>query len=357
MKILYGVQGTGNGHISRARLMAKSFAKRRDVTVDYLFSGREPADYFDMDIFGAYRTYTGLSFVTDRGTVSHTKTIRKAKLCEFWRDIHSLDLTQYDLILNDFEPISAWAAKRQNTPSISISHQAAFSENIPQTGNGWIERLILKYFAPTDIRLGVHWYHFGCDIMPPFIDHQRIGNAPKNYLLVYLPFESVDDIKMALEPLSEHNFVCFHPSINESVVTENISWFPQSQIAFRQFLYECHGVITNCGFELTSECLQLGKRLIVKPLAGQFEQLSNAMTLERLGLCQSMSSLDTEMIESWLETSQQAHVQFPQDPNDLIDWILKKNWHQTSELCNTLWRKVVFPPEVKRKLTTMTQAL
>jgi uncharacterized protein (TIGR00661 family) len=355
MKILYGVQATGNGHISRARLMAKSFAKRSDVQVDYIFSGREPDGYFDMNVFGSYSTYNGLSFVTDRGTVNHTRTIRQAKLCQLWKDIKHLDLTQYDLVLNDFEPISAWAAKQQQKPSISISHQAAFIEDIPQTGNGLIERFILKYYAPTDFRLGVHWYHFGFNIMPPFIDHQPMGSSHMNYLLVYLPFESIDDIKMALEPLSEQNFVCFHPAIKEPMTNENISWFPQSQMAFRQFLHECNGVITNCGFELTSECLHLGKRLITKPLAGQFEQLSNAMTLEHLGLCQTMGSLDTEIIEQWLETSQKTHVQFPQDPNDLIDWILKKNWHQTSELCNTLWRKVTFPPEVERKLSMMTQ--
>jgi uncharacterized protein (TIGR00661 family) len=355
MKILYGVQGTGNGHISRARLMAKSFAKRSDTEVDYLFSGREPSGYFDMEIFGSYKTYKGLSFVTDSGTVNHAKTVGKAKLYRLWKDIRRLDLSQYDLILNDFEPISAWAARQQKKPSISISHQAAFSENIPQTGNGLIEKLILKYYAPTDFRLGVHWYHFGFDIMPPFIDHQRVSSVLKNYLLVYLPFESIDDIKMTLEPLSEHNFVCFHPLIKEPIINDNISWFPQSQMAFRQFLHECSGVITNCGFELTSECLHLGKRLIVKPLAGQFEQLSNAMTLEQLGLCQTMGYLDTDTIENWLETQQNALVQFPQDPNVLIDWLLKRNWHQTSELCKTLWQKVTFPPEVKRKLMMMMQ--
>ena len=39
MKILYGVQGTGNGHIARARAMSHAF-KEHDVEVDFLFSGR-----------------------------------------------------------------------------------------------------------------------------------------------------------------------------------------------------------------------------------------------------------------------------------------------------------------------------
>jgi uncharacterized protein (TIGR00661 family) len=355
MKILYGIQGTGNGHISRARLLAKYFSKRSDVEVDYLFSGRDPNAYFDMTDFGQYKAYTGLSFVAERGTINPIKTLREAKLYKLYQDIRQLDLAEYDLVVNDFEPISAWAAKYQNKPSLSISHQAAFSENIPQTGNGLIERLVLKYFAPTNYRLGVHWYHFGCNIMPPFIDHQPVNNTFKNNILVYLPFESLDDIGRVLSPLSEYNFVSFHPSVKQPIVTENISWFPPSQMAFKQVLYESSGVITNCGFELTSECLHLGKRLIVKPLAGQFEQLSNAMTLEHLALCQTMTCLDTDIIESWLESTHKTHVQFPQDPNVLIDWLLEKNWQQASELCKTLWQRVNFPPEVQHRLSVMTQ--
>jgi uncharacterized protein (TIGR00661 family) len=40
-------------------------------------------------------------------------------------------------------------------------------------------------------------------------------------------------------------------------------------------------VICGAGFELAGESLQLGKKLLVKPLKGQFEQLSNALALEK----------------------------------------------------------------------------
>ncbi|NMS31154.1 glycosyltransferase family protein, partial [Vibrio parahaemolyticus] len=51
MKILYGVQGTGNGHIARARAMSHAF-KEHDVEVDFLFSWRAPEKYFSMEAFG-----------------------------------------------------------------------------------------------------------------------------------------------------------------------------------------------------------------------------------------------------------------------------------------------------------------
>ena len=51
MRILYGVQGTGNGHITRARHLAAAFNERDDISVDYLFSGRPKHRYFDMEVF------------------------------------------------------------------------------------------------------------------------------------------------------------------------------------------------------------------------------------------------------------------------------------------------------------------
>ena len=38
MKLLYGVQGTGNGHIARARIMAAALSQRSDIDVDFVFS-------------------------------------------------------------------------------------------------------------------------------------------------------------------------------------------------------------------------------------------------------------------------------------------------------------------------------
>ncbi len=45
MKILYGVQGTGNGHIARARAMSKAF-ESHDVQVDFLFLGEHRRNTF-----------------------------------------------------------------------------------------------------------------------------------------------------------------------------------------------------------------------------------------------------------------------------------------------------------------------
>lgn len=350
MKIFYGVQGTGNGHISRARVMAKAFSKRDDIQVDFLFSGRDPGNYFDMQVFGDYQTRQGLSFATKNGKISKLNTLKTFKPVQFIKDIRQLDLSSYDLVLNDFEPISAWAAKRQGIPSIAISHQAAFLKPIPQDGNTFYSHLLLKHFAPCEVQLGVHYYHFGHDIMPPFIENELSTSSINKEILVYLPFESLDEIGALLESLEGYQFHCFHPELKEDYDESHIHWRKTSKEGFHQKLDTCGGVIANGGFELSSECLKLGKKLLIKPLHGQFEQYSNIVSLQKMGLCHSMPNLDKTQVEAWLAQSKPEAIDFPGDPSVLIDWIAKKDWHNTKEICQQLWQQVRFPDVVNEKL-------
>lgn len=356
MKILYGVQGTGNGHITRARVMAKAFSQRPDIQVDYVFSGRDKTQYFDMQVFGHYQSYRGLSFKTRGGKISKYATCKAANIPELVRDIKTLCTGDYDLVINDFEPVSAWAAKLSKTPSISISHQAAFMHPIPKHASTLFDRAITKYFAPTDIHLGVHWYHFGYGIIPPFIDAQTFAGTLSHQYLVYLPFEDLEDIHALLDPLAEYEFICFHPGVTVQHKTGHITWCPPAKDTFSQILQNCSGVIANAGFELASECLHFGKKLLIKPLAGQFEQLCNAQTLVQLGLCLSMCELDGDIVEHWLKIPASEPIKFPQNPAILIDWLIARDWQAVDELCQQLWQDVCFPPSLATQLDKLSSS-
>ncbi len=349
MKILYGVQGTGNGHISRARIMAKRF-NELNIDVDFIFSGRPADKFFDMEVFGDYKVFQGMSFCYKDGQVDIIATLKQLQFSQLRADIKSLDLSKYDVVLNDFEPITAWAAKKQNKPSISISHQAAFLQDIPTQGAKWSDRKILKYFAPCEFNLGVHWYHFGANIIPPFIDSAGSLNAVDNKILVYLPFESIQQIKLLLADFCDFEFYCYHPDIEENSDEEHIHLRKLSKTGFKTDLTQCSGIIANAGFELSSEALCFGKRILLKPLTGQFEQASNAYTLEMLGLANVMNRLDFEAVEQWLEQSRAGQVIFPDNPQPLINWILAGDYQNTSALLAELWQQVSFPEPVKRIL-------
>lgn len=343
MKILYGVQGTGNGHIARARAMAYAL-KEKNLDVTFFFSGREKERYFSMEEFGNFDAKKGITFATDRGKVNYFKTTLDCAPLDIWHEIKQLNLSGYDLVLNDFEPISAWAAKRQNVPCIGISHQNAFKYEIPKKGESWLDSQIIRHFAPSDFHIGLHWYHFGQPILPPIV-HTIKSQTVKSgcQVLVYLPFERVSDIAELLLRFTSTQFVCFHPDIEFEQVIENIDYRKPSHLSFQKELHQCHGIIANGGFELPSEALSLGKKLLLKPLSGQFEQESNVATLEHLGLAYSMDYLDPSAVRNWLDAGQAENVRYPDVAVQLVDWIEKGHWHSTEKLRKTLWEQVDFP--------------
>ncbi|ENM5880977.1 MJ1255/VC2487 family glycosyltransferase [Vibrio metoecus] len=342
MKILYGIQGTGNGHIARSRAMCAAL-KQHQVEVDYLFSGRPAANYFSMECFGDFATRRGLSFVTENGHVNYVKTLCKNSLWEFWQDVQALDLSAYDLILNDFEPITAWAAKQQNVPCLSISHQNAFLYPVPLKGASWLDKAILRYFAPARHQLGLHWYHFEQPILPPIVYTPEQTIDDQNFVLVYLPFENVNEICELLHGFMSVHFICYHPDVPDNEFVENVELRRLHHGDFQHHLHQCHGVITSGGFELPSEALALGKKLLIKPLHGQFEQVSNAATLETLGLASVMEFLDPASLRKWLDEKQAERVFYPDVANSLVEWILNGQWEDSEDLCRQLWQKVDLP--------------
>ncbi|BBN82798.1 glycosyl transferase [Pseudoalteromonas sp. A25] len=342
MKILYGVQGTGNGHITRARIMATCFAEH-GVEVDYLFSGRSTDKYFDMEVFGDFQSRNGVSFSTQHGQVNKFDTLKKLKLRQLYKDVRRLDVSNYDLIFNDFEPVTAWAGKLAKVPVIAMSHQASFLfPEVPIEGAGLLKRTLLKNFAPADVHLGVHWQPFAKNIIPPFIPYQvpeQQCQSVANKVLVYLPFEDLSKIIELLQDFPDKEFYCYHPDAqNQSLA--NIHLRSPSRDGFLKDLANTSGIVANAGFELSSEAMKFGKKLLLKPLNGQFEQLSNALTLESMGRASVMHYLNSNALEEFLELPMAQAVHFPSDPAPLVRWLTSKQWHDIEQLHVQLWQTV-----------------
>ena len=348
MRILYGVQGTGNGHISRCRLIAKAL-QAEGVDVDYVLSGREAHAYFDMHEFGDYRSLPGLTFVTRNGAIDLLATVGRSQPLRLFRDIRQLSLQDYDFIVSDFEPVTAWAAKRQNIPSLGISHQASFRYGIPQTGNNLFARLTMRHFAPVHHAVGLHWYHFGYPILPPVIETLQPDNDSGD-ILVYLPFEAPAAIFELLSRFKSARFICFHPQFTIPVEQNNLCFMPLGRDSFVKALRGCNGVICNAGFELASEALTLGKRLLLKPVQGQFEQASNAMTLELLGLAHVMQRLDPGQVRHWLNAEKAGQVHYPDVATAIAEWLAKGRSESVPDLAERLWRQVIFPEPVMERI-------
>jgi len=339
MKIFYGVQGTGNGHITRARVMAKElYAAGFDVT--FQFTGRPSDKYFDMEVFNGYQHREGLTFNTDKGQVNYLKTAAEAKPIRFIKDIKALDLSSFDLVISDFEPVTAWAAKKQNKKVLGIGHQYAFNHDIPRSGSDPIADLVMKNFAPADIGIGLHWHHFGQPILPPIIDTPEFPKSTQsNKIVVYLPFEDQHEVIKHLCPFENFQFHLYSPAPVVSKY-EHIICHPLSRDGFQKDLYDCQGIISNAGFELASESLQLGKKILAKPLHAQMEQISNAAALKQLGYGHTMNDMDPEVIEQWLHHPHAVRITYPNIARALVDWMKDGMPGMTPEFIENIWEGV-----------------
>ena len=187
MKILYAIQGTGNGHLSRAMEIAPHLFKYGEV--DFLLSGKAAELKFPFDF--KYK-YHGLYFIFGRrGGVDYWNSIRQLKFFRLLKDIKECPVKQYDLVINDYEPISAWSSHLKKIPSIGVSHQASFySSKVPRPQRkSLFFEWGMKRIAPTKniwayiIKLMMRI------ISVPVIRKEMIGakTSESDHITVYLP--------------------------------------------------------------------------------------------------------------------------------------------------------------------------
>jgi uncharacterized protein (TIGR00661 family) len=351
MKILFGVQGTGNGHVSRCRTLAKAL-KKAGADVDYIFSGRDPKDYFDMEAFGNYRTFRGVTFATQNGKINFRKTVQRIRAFRLIKDVYELDLSKYDCIISDFEPVSAWAAHHQDRNCLGISNQAV-CEYLKPKEYGLVANVIMKYYAPVTEPIGLHWFHFGHKLLPPMIDSFQDIPSEDGKIVVYLPFESIDEVINMLKPFNNYQFICFHPEIKQVTSYGNVSLKPLGRDSFTNELISCSGIISNTGFALISEALALGKKILTKPVSGQFEQIYNAQCLQSLDMATVMENLNGIKLKYWLDLPSPKPIIYPDVATALANWIVAGQKEPLRSLSERLWSQTVFPENVNKHIKSL----
>lgn len=270
MKILYGIQLTGNGHINRSmKIISKLRSLGHDVEI--MTSG----GCSDIEFDSLY-TYSGFTFQYKNGSIDWIKTMLRSRVLRFMKDIFDKN-RNWDLVISDFEPVSAWKAKVFKIKSISISNQ---NTPILLRTRGGLSKFFMRFFCPTDFRLGFD-YTSSKNVYFPIIDDGIVNKKDTGRVVVYLPYLNQKEVFETLN-LTGLEFVLFTNSNLESNNLIEVSKI--SKISFQNNLSDCSGVITHCGFSTTSEALILGKKLWAIPIKSQWEQKLNSLKLKKLGI-------------------------------------------------------------------------
>ncbi len=326
MKIFYAVQATGNGHISRAREL---FPYLRELgTVDFLLSGSNSTLYPDFPV--KYRNQ-GLSlFYSNCGGLNYSRTVRCANFLSVAKYSQSLPLESYDLILNDFDFVTAYACWKRKLRSVQFGHQASFqSANTPRPAHkSALGEMILKYYGKASDYVGLHFRPYDDYIFPPVIKQAILTARPADHghITVYLPAHRQHCIESILKEISPVQVHWFLPDVTSVYSKDNITFFPVSQDHFNESLVHCHGLVTAGGFETPAEALYLNKKLLSIPIMDQYEQQCNAAALALLGI-RTLKDLNEETKSNFFDWVTAPKIEIGMPANDIpatLDYLLNK---------------------------------
>ena len=175
--------------------------------------------------------FRGLSFIFGKkGGIDLLQTYKKSNLKKLYAEIKSLPVENYDIIINDFEPVSAWACFIKKKECIGLSHQVAvINKKSPKPVNpDIIGRTILKNYAPVTYKYGFHFKAFDINIFTPVIRNEVREPHPVNsgHYTVYLPAYDDDRIIKVLKEAGEVKWHIFSKHSKKSYVKKILSLNP-----------------------------------------------------------------------------------------------------------------------------------
>lgn len=295
MKILYALPATGNGHISRAIELYPILQKYGEV--DFLVSGCNAQLPVPFPI--KYKSKGISLFYNANGALNYYKFLQNIHISKLLTEMRELPVHQYDCVISDFEPLSAWACKINKKFCLQWGHQASFVYDEtprPKKMNKAAE-FILQRYAPGHRHVGLHFEHYHENILTPVIQSSVYYARPaeKNHITVYLLQYPLKRIVETLRKIRQIDIHIFHPEVAHKFQDQNLHFYPINKELFSESFLNCKLIITGGGFETPAEGLFMRKRMICIPVKQHYEQLCNVAALQDKGAI-SVKTLDDNII-------------------------------------------------------------
>lgn len=311
--ILYGVSGEGFGHSSRATEITRFLlAEGHTVKLASYDKGYQAlAPHFDVV------RIPGLSIHTKNNKVAKWTTMTDGfgSAKQLLANLPQLKQTLFndfhpDLVLCDFEPITAYLAKHYDLPLISIDNQhrmryLKFNCPAKYKADALLTTSIIKLFVPKPDLALITTFHAGevknakARVFPPILREQIAKLQPKSgkHVLVYMT-QQFNGLLDVLQQLPREQFIVY--GAGKEGIEGHIEYRAPSQEGFLEDLRTAKSVIATAGFTLLTESLYLHKPYLAFPMQGQFEQVLNALELERSGYGAAGWKVDVPTVAAFL---------------------------------------------------------
>lgn len=309
--ILYGVNGEGSGHSTRAKeVISHLQSKGHTVRVVSFDRGlRNLSESFEVtEIYGFRLAYVNNRMRYKRTLAKNLVSAPKAarslaaltRLAETWK---------IELVITDFEPLSCHIGRRKHLPVIAIDNQHCLTNTKAETPrhhrrDAAAVKLITRMMTPrADAYLTLSFFPAPARkrktfVFPPIVRSEILQKKPSSgdSVLVYVTSPSPDLARLLTSVRCR--FVAY--GFGRDGEDGNVLFKKPSLDGFMEDLAGCKAVAANAGFSLVSEALYFGKPYLAIPVKNQFEQIYNAYHLDKMEYGSYWPELNKERLESFL---------------------------------------------------------
>jgi uncharacterized protein (TIGR00661 family) len=330
--ILYGVNGEGAGHSTRAREVLTHLAAlgHRLHVASFDRGLQNLKSQFDVTEIYGFR----FAYVNNR--VRYKRTIAKnlitvpqaAQSLSRLKDL--VDKEKIDLVITDFEPLTCHIGHKKGLPVISIDNQHCLTNAVVSYPKKYrrdaaAAKIVTKLMTPrANAYLVISFFKAAIRkrntfLFPPLLRREILEAAPHegDHVLVYVTSPAPALAKLLASVRCKFVAYGFGREGNEG----NVVFKKPSLDGFFSDLVNCRAVIANSGFSLVTEALHLGKPYLAVPVSHQFEQIFNAYWLLKSGYGAYWEELNKERVESFLYNSpeyREALAGYPRQGNQAL---------------------------------------
>ena len=340
MRIVYGVQSVGRGHLARF-LALKPFFDRDGHELLIILSGEQdpPAAFLEAIRTCRYARLAGVSMVEDgEGGVSKRKTVQTFAaglpdlFSSLYRAHHLISDFRPDLIVSDFDVLTASPFVAPHVHKVGIGNQAMLHHpGVTHIAGHRMERLnvnlaIKLCTGGIDTLLGCHFYPLDDQSLPPILRREILETpaADHGHIVVYHSFRGqLDPIARFARAEPDREIIVYGYPTRPPAMPTNMR-FETDTARFVADLASCAAYVGTAGFQAICEAFYFGKRIVLQPIEGQYEQRWNSRQLVEHGM-------------GWiLDGDMETALDYP-FPYDLHERLLP--WYETG--AETCYRRIM----------------
>lgn len=332
MRIIYGCNTQGQGHLSKAAALVP-ILRGWGHDVHVVSSGPNALQGYT---FEKHLHVPGLEYVIQNGQTDYQATAAKwarsiPKMLVSLSRVKSLVREfQPEAIVSDFEPFTASPMLGADCPVISVSRQVTLCDpEIPSPEGLDFDRRLARstirlFLMGSDRQYGYHYEPTTWRSLPPIIRPELASVTPKqgDYLFIYnfhhCNAQRADELvrwaNSRRQPAKCYGFLQEKPRGFDGMV----EFCKPGRDELLNDLANARAVITTAGFTLPIEAYLFDKPTSVVPIPNQWEQLTNAFHLENAGMSKHLTDWDydaamevpiperNDRLEVWLRTPAEA---------------------------------------------------